>query len=55
VTELFATSISNTWFLIGTISFELGLTVISITVEAAPRIFSIFETFNELTSTRPEL
>ena len=53
VTELFATSISNTWFLIGTISFEFGLTVTSITVEATPLTFSMLDTFKEFTSTLP--
>ena len=38
VTVEFAVSISNTWSRTGTISFEAGWVVNSITVEAAPLI-----------------
>ena len=44
----FVTSISTTEFLTGTISFEFGTVVNSITVEAAALILDIDEIFNEL-------
>ena len=44
----FATSISTIWFLTGTTSLELGVTVNSITDDDAPLIFEIDETFKEL-------
>ena len=44
----FATSISTIWPLTGTTSFELGVTVNSITVEVEPLIFDIEPTFKEL-------
>jgi len=42
------TSISKIWSLTGTISLELGVTVISILVDVAPLIFEIEATFKEL-------
>ena len=44
----FAVSISKIWSLTGTISFEAGSTVTSITVDEAPLIFSTLEIFKEL-------
>ena len=44
----FAISISNIWSLTGTMSFEDGCTVNSITLEALPLIFDIVVTCNEL-------
>ena len=43
----FETSISITWFLTGTISFDFGVAVNSITLETTPLIFDIEATFNE--------
>ena len=53
VKVLFATSISTTWALTGTMSFELGVTVNSITLEAEPLIFSILAIVKALIATEP--
>ena len=42
-----ATSISNIWSLTGVTSFELGFTVNSILVEAAPLMFSTLNSLKE--------
>ena len=47
VIDELAVSISNIWSLTGTTSFELGTTVNSILVEAAPLIFSTLKTLKE--------
>ena len=44
VTDNTLVSISIIWSLTGTMSLESGVTVISILVEAAPRIFEIEDT-----------
>ena len=48
VIDELATSISNIWSLTGVTSFELGFTVNSILVEAAPLMFSTLNTLKEL-------